>query len=154
MELYVITVCISHAHAYVHICPQKCEYLKWYSNSVEFNSEMPQTGTTSFCIRCPLCFLFVPVYKQAWIISLLWVHNKSRYLTALIINFDTISHQPQLTNIILFKNQLSTEKTGVYDHFILKSKTKCHDIVTKATFLKLIIDPGSSGHFLFPLVFS
>lgn len=132
MELYVITVCISHAHTYVHVGMhthvQECEYLKWYSNSVEFNSEMPQTGTTSFCIWCPLCFLFVPVYKQAWIIGLLWVHNKSRYLTALIINFDTISHQPQLTNIILFKNQLSTEKSwGLWPlHIKIKNKVSWH----------------------------
>lgn len=75
MELYVVIVCISYAHTYVHVSRpthlQKYKYLKWYSNSVQFKSKMPQTGATSFCIWCPLCFLFVPVYKQALMISLL-----------------------------------------------------------------------------------
>lgn len=128
MELYVITVCISHAHVYVHVSMhthlQKCEYLRWYSNSGQFNSKMPQTGTPSFCIWCPLCFLFVPVCKQAWTISLLWVHSKSRYLTALIINFDPISYQPQLTKIILLKNQLSTEKSWGLWPLHIKNKNK------------------------------
>lgn len=52
-----------------------------------------------------------------------------------MVNFDTISHQPQLTKILL-KNQLSKEKNWVYDSFILKIKTKGHDTVSKAIFLK------------------
>lgn len=60
MGLCVIIVCISYAHTHVHVSMQtrlqKHLYLRWYSNPAEFNSQMPQTGTTNFCIHFAFFF--------------------------------------------------------------------------------------------------
>lgn len=115
-------------HMHTHMSTWACRHV--YRNICIWGGILTQLNLIAKCHRLVLpTFAFIllsffPVYKQAWIFSLFWVHYKSRSRTALIINSDTISQQTQLTKIILLKNQLSKLKSWGLWPLHIKNKHK------------------------------